>query len=132
MWRLGHNRSAISSQWATNKDSGDTRRAARRACRDLRSFARIFPIGKPRARLWQGRLAQLSGRTEWAQAAWRAGLALAERLGMPFEAALAHSELSQHAAGEPLRHWHLEQAQTLPYKLGVADDPTRSPNPLTR
>jgi len=95
------------SLWATNNDSGGTRRAARHACRDLRSFARIFPIGKPRARLWQGRLAQLSGRTEWAQAAWRAGLASAERLGMPFEAALAHSELSRHGAGEPQRQWHL-------------------------
>jgi eukaryotic-like serine/threonine-protein kinase len=76
------------SLWET-KDSSDTSRAARRACRDLRSFARIFPIGKPRARLWQGHLAQLSGRTESAQAAWRAGFASAERLGMPFEAALA-------------------------------------------
>ena len=120
------------SQWTANKDSSNTSRVARHACRDLGSFARIFPIGKPRARLWQGRLAQLSGRKEWAQAAWRAGLASAERLGMPFEAALTHSELSRHAAGEPLRQWHLEQAQTLLHKLGVADDPTRSPNPLTR
>jgi class 3 adenylate cyclase/tetratricopeptide (TPR) repeat protein len=112
------------SLWET-KDSGDMRRVARHACRDLRSFARIFPIGKPRARLWQGRLAQLSGRTEWAQAAWRAGLASAERLGMPFEAALAHAELSRHGAGEPQRQWHLEQAQTLLHKLGVAEDPTR-------
>jgi len=100
---------------------------ARHACRDLRSFGRIFPIGKPRARLWQGRLARLSGRTEWAQAAWRAGLASAERLGMPFEAALAHSELSRHGAGEPQRQWHLEQAQFLLQKLDIADDPTRSP-----
>jgi tetratricopeptide (TPR) repeat protein len=120
------------SQWETNNDASDTSRAARRACRNLRSFARIFPIGKPRARLWQGRLAQLSGRTEWAQAAWRAGLASAERLGMPFEAALAHAELSRHGAGEPQRQWHLEQAQTLLHKLGIADDPTRSPDPPAR
>jgi tetratricopeptide (TPR) repeat protein len=119
------------SLWETNNDSSDTGRAARHACQDLRSFARIFPIGKPRARLWQGRLAQLSGRTKWAQAAWRAGLAAAERLGMPFEAALAHAELSRHAAAEPQRQWHLEQAQTLLHELGVADDPTRSPDPPT-
>src|SRR4029450_8642688 len=87
------------SQWETNKDSGDTSRAARHACRNLRSFARIFPIGKPRARLWQGRLAQLSGRTEWAQAAWRAGLASAERLGMAFEAALGHAERGRGGGG---------------------------------
>jgi hypothetical protein len=50
---------------------------------------------------------------------------------MPFEAALAHSELGRHAADEPQRQWHLEQAQTLLHKLGVADDPTRSPDPPT-
>jgi class 3 adenylate cyclase len=117
------------SLWETNNDSSDTSRVARHACRDLRRFARIFPIGKPRARLWQGRLAHLSGRREWAQAAWRASLAAAERLGMPFEAALAHSELSRHGAGEPQRQWHLEQAQLLLQKLDIADDPTRSPDP---
>jgi hypothetical protein len=68
-------------------------------------------------RLWQGRLAQLSGRGEWAQAAWRAGLASAERLGLPFEAALAHAELGRHAAGTPQGHRHLEQAQTLMREL---------------
>ena len=114
--------------WEAGQDSGDTRRAARRGCRDLRRFARIFPIGKPRARLWQGCLAHLSGRAEWAQAAWRAGLASAERLGMPFEAALTHSQLSRHAGGEPQRQWHLEQAEALLQELGIADDSTRSPD----
>ena len=113
------------SLWEAGQDSSDTSRAARRACRDLRGFARIFPIGKPRARLWQGRLAQLSGRGEWAQAAWRAGLASAERLGMPFDAALAHAELGRHAAGTPQGHRHLEQAQTLMRELELpASQPT--------
>jgi eukaryotic-like serine/threonine-protein kinase len=114
--------------WEAGQDSGHTRRAARRGCRDLRSFARIFPIGKPRARLWQGCLAHLSGRAEWAQAAWRAGLASAERLGMPFEAALAHAELSRRAASEPQRRRHLEQAQALRQELGITDKSTRSPD----
>jgi class 3 adenylate cyclase/tetratricopeptide (TPR) repeat protein len=46
--------------WETGHDTTDTRRAARQACRALRRFARVFPIGQPRARLWQGRLDQLS------------------------------------------------------------------------
>jgi hypothetical protein len=48
---------------------------------------------------------------------------------MPFEAALAHSELGRHAAGEPQGQWHLEQAQTLLQELGIAHDSTRSPGP---
>jgi tetratricopeptide (TPR) repeat protein len=112
--------------WENGQDSRDASRAARQACRDLRSFARIFPIGKPRARLWQGRLAHLSGQTERAQAAWRAGLAAAERLGMPFEAALAHAELGRHAAGTPQGDRHLEQAQMLLRQLEL---PTSRPPP---
>jgi class 3 adenylate cyclase/tetratricopeptide (TPR) repeat protein len=117
------------SLWETGQGSSDTRRAALQACRALRGFARVFRIGKPRARLWQGRLAQLRGRASRAQAAWRASLAAAERLGMPFEAALAHFELGWHAASEPRRQWHLGQAQTLLDELGIADDSTRSPDP---
>jgi eukaryotic-like serine/threonine-protein kinase len=112
------------SLWETGQGSSDTRRAARQACRALRGFARVFRIGKPRARLWQGRLAQLRGRASRAQAAWRASLAAAERLGMPFEAALAHLELGWHAASEPRRQWHLGQAQMLLDELGLADDST--------
>ena len=107
------------SLWETGQDSSGTRRAARRACRALRGFARVFPIGQPRARLYQGRLAELSGRPRRAQAAWRASLAAAERLGMPFEAALAHGELGRHATGTPRGHSHLEQAQALRRELDL-------------
>jgi class 3 adenylate cyclase len=117
------------SLWETGQDSSDTRRAARQACRALRRFARVFPIGKARARLYQGRLAQLSGQAERARAAWRASLAAAERLGMPFEAALAHSELGRHAVGELQGQWHLEQAETLLQELGIASDSIRKPDP---
>src|SRR5512132_595931 len=58
------------SLWEAGQDSSDTSRAARQACRDLRGFARLFPIGKPRARVWQGRLAPLSVRAARAQGAW--------------------------------------------------------------
>jgi eukaryotic-like serine/threonine-protein kinase len=115
--------------WEAGQDSSDTSRPARRACRDLRGFARIFPIGKPRARLWQGRLAHLSGQTERAQAAWRTGLAAAERLGMPFEAALAHAELGRHAAGTPQGDRHLEQAQTLLRQLELPSSQLPPNNP---
>jgi class 3 adenylate cyclase/tetratricopeptide (TPR) repeat protein len=116
--------------WEAGQDSRDTSRAARQACRDLRGFARIFPIGKPRARLWQGRLVHLSGRTQRAQAAWRASLAAADRLGMPFEAALAHAELGRHAAGTPQGHRHLAQAQALLRELDLPSTQPTAPTAL--
>jgi tetratricopeptide (TPR) repeat protein len=96
---------------------------ARRACAALRRFARIFPIGTPSAWLLTGRLLALSGHRGRARAAWRASLAAAERLAMPFDAALAHQELGRVARGEQRRAWHLQQAQALLEKLGVAHDP---------
>jgi tetratricopeptide (TPR) repeat protein len=114
-------------QWEAGDQSGATRRAAQQACSALRRYAHSFPVGEPRARLSSGRLLYLSGRPRWARAAWRASLSAAERLGMPFEAALAHSELGRHSAGEARRQ-HLERAQTLLHELGIADDSARRPN----
>jgi tetratricopeptide (TPR) repeat protein len=105
--------------WEAGDRSTATRRAARQACSALRTFARVFPIGEPRAQLWTGRLHHLSGRSRQAQRAWRASFSAAQRLGMPFEAALAHIELGRPADGQPQRQWHLQQAQTLLQELGV-------------
>jgi class 3 adenylate cyclase/tetratricopeptide (TPR) repeat protein len=44
------------SLWENGQDSREVRQAAQRACLALRRFARVFPIGEPRARLWSGRL----------------------------------------------------------------------------
>jgi hypothetical protein len=52
--------------------------------------------GSPRSTFTDGRPA-----TNRARAAWRASLSAAQRLGMPFEAALAHAELGRHAPSEP-------------------------------
>jgi tetratricopeptide (TPR) repeat protein len=69
---------------------------AGQACQALRLYARAFPIGQPRAWLWQGLYEWLSGRPGRAKAAWRKSLAAAERLAMPYEQALALSELGRH------------------------------------
>ena len=110
-------------QWEAGDRSLPTRRAARKACSALRTFARVFPIGEPRAQLWTGRLQYLSGRPDRAQRAWRASLSAAQRLGMPFEVALAHFELGRGANGQPQQQWHLGRAQTLLHELGVAYAP---------
>jgi hypothetical protein len=106
-----------------------TKQAARQACAALRRFARIYPIGRPRARLLGGRLRHLAGRRRRARAAWRASLSAAQRLGMPFDTALAHAELGRYATSEPQRLWHLERARTLLDELGISDDSVRPRTP---
>jgi class 3 adenylate cyclase/tetratricopeptide (TPR) repeat protein len=109
------------SRWEAGDDTADTRRDARQACRALRRFARVFPIGEPRARLWQGLHAHLCGRPERARALWRASLAAAERLGMPFEAALTHWELGRHHSDPLQRQQHIAAARALLRELEVAE-----------
>ena len=109
---------------AAGDGSPATKQAARQACAALHTFARIFPIGKPRDLLLHGRLLHLSGRPRRARAAWRASLSTAQRLGMPLDAALGHTQLGLSAMGTPQGQWHLEQARTLQHQLGVPDDGT--------
>jgi class 3 adenylate cyclase/tetratricopeptide (TPR) repeat protein len=111
--------------WEAGDRSSATKQAAQKACSALRRYAHSFPVGEPRARLLKGRLLYLAGRQRRARAAWRASLAAAERLGMPFEAALAHSALGRHAADEAQSRQHLEHAQTLLRELGLPHEPTR-------
>jgi tetratricopeptide (TPR) repeat protein len=114
-------------QWEAGDRSRATKQAAQKACSALRKYAHIFPVGEPRARLLSGRLLYLSGRQRRARAAWRASLSVAERLSMPFEAALAHSALGRHAADEAQSRQHLERAQTLLRELGLPHEPARGP-----
>lgn len=94
---------------------------ARRACQSLRGYARVFPIGQPRAALWQGNFEWLSGRQRAARQWWQKGLAAATRLDMPFDAGLAHFELARHLpAGHPDRAGQLRQANEIFEEIGAA------------
>jgi hypothetical protein len=116
-------------RWEVGDRSPATRLAARQACAALRRFARVFPIGRPRARLLQGRLLHLSGYPGRARAAWRASLAAAERLRMPLDTALAHGQLGRHAAPGPQGRRHLDLARALLDGMGITDDPTGGRHP---
>jgi hypothetical protein len=96
------------------------RGAARRAVKALHQFAGVFPIGAPRAWFWQGRYEWLAGNPGKARQAWRKALAHAEKLMMPYAAALAHLELGRHAETE--RAQHLDRAHGLLAQLGVDGD----------
>jgi hypothetical protein len=104
---------------------------ARRACKALFSYARVFPIGRPRAYLWQGLFEWLSGRPTQAHQLWRKSLAAAERLDMPYAQGLAHFEIGRHLPpDDPNRSKHLTQACRLFIQLGAAYDLQRAQEAL--
>jgi class 3 adenylate cyclase/tetratricopeptide (TPR) repeat protein len=84
----------------------------------LGRYARVFPIGRPRALLHRGLADWTAGRVGPARRRWRAALAAAERLGMRYEQALALDVLGRH--GEPARRpAHRERADALLGRLGL-------------
>jgi tetratricopeptide (TPR) repeat protein len=94
---------------------------SREACANLHQYARVFPIGQPRAWLWQGVYEWLSGHSRKAQQAWRKSLAAAQRLAMPYEQGLAHYEIGRHATAKE-RCKHLAQACNIFAQVGATYD----------
>jgi hypothetical protein len=98
---------------------------SKQACRYLRKYAHVFPIGQPSSRLWQGLCDWLSGKQGKAWTSWRKSLASAERLGMPYELGLAHYEMGRHSSGENHKK-HLSQACEIFTRLGAKYDLERA------
>jgi tetratricopeptide (TPR) repeat protein len=107
-------------------------RAAEKACRRLEKAVRSFRYGRASARLYRGCYEWLDGRPREAQRAWAEALAVARRLGFPYEEGLAHYEIGRHleegevAADGLGRREHLERAAEIfarleiPYELSLA------------
>lgn len=101
--------------------------AAREACRALHRYARVFPIGQPRAHLWQGVFEWLSGRPRVAGEQWSKGLKAAKRLGMPYAEGLLHLEIARHLpASDTMRAEHLTQATRIFERITAAYDLKRA------
>jgi class 3 adenylate cyclase len=97
----------------------DLGRKANEACRNLRGFAKVFRIGRPRALLLTGRELEISGDPQAALRATNKSLACALRLGMPYEEALGRRQLAKLLpAADPRRSHELKQAFTLFSRLG--------------
>ena len=95
-------------------------RPARQACAALRQYARAIPIAQPRAWLWQGLRAHLSGHHRRALKAWDKSLAAAERLAMPCEQGRAHYQIGRHLpAAHPSRLAHLTRAGEIFADIGA-------------
>ncbi|WP_434384659.1 serine/threonine-protein kinase [Melittangium boletus] len=90
---------------------------AREVCARLSAFAQRFPLARPMALRFEGRLAGLSGATWRARRAMRRGVKLAQAQGMPYDEALAWWELGRLASGAE-RHACLTRAQEGFIRLG--------------
>jgi hypothetical protein len=80
--------------WAAHDDATSAA-AARRACRTLRRFARLYPIAAPAAVRAAARRAWRRGRVPRARRAWLRSARLAAELRMPFDEAGARLDLAR-------------------------------------
>jgi hypothetical protein len=97
------------------------RAPARRAIKALNQFARPFPIGESRARLWRGVFEWLDGRPSAARQAWQKSLDVAQKMAMPYDEALAHFEIGRRVRGEE-RKTYLTRALIIFERLDATYD----------
>jgi class 3 adenylate cyclase/tetratricopeptide (TPR) repeat protein len=115
-------------QRAAGEHVGDDLRArVRQACRVIRRYAHLYPVGQPRAWLWNGLLAWLEGNPGAARRAWSKSLAQAQRLVMPYEEGLAHYEIARHLnPDDSARQPHVTRACEIFAELNAAFDLERA------
>jgi class 3 adenylate cyclase len=108
-------------------DAGRAARSPRDAMSDLRRFSFFFPIGLPSAHLWAGRCLLHENRYRRAERAFTLSTRHAERLGMPYDAALAYLERGQAPHVPPAeRREHLERAAGILASLHAEGDLSRA------
>ncbi|HEV7990708.1 MAG TPA: AAA family ATPase [Gemmatimonadaceae bacterium] len=92
---------------------------ARRAVKNFRKGAKLFPGARAPYLLIEGLSRQLQGRHAAARAAWRECILVAERAGMPYEHAMATYELGRHAEDAAERASRLHNAREAFETLGM-------------
>ena len=95
------------------------RTAAQKACKAMKKFAGVFPLGQPRLKLYLGWFEWLDGKPEKARIHWDAALAEAERLRMPYEQGRALLYLGQHILHGQEKAKALTRSLELFNKMGV-------------
>jgi tetratricopeptide (TPR) repeat protein len=98
LWGIAGCCEAFLALWEARHPSrpvDEWRRAASEAAFMMRRFAWMVPMAGPRAALYRGRVASLSGRAKRAARLWKSGLALAERFLMPYDRALLEMAIGQ-------------------------------------
>lgn len=94
-------------------------------------YAKVFPIAQPGYSVWWGLYLWLTNKQKKAWKVWKEGLALAERLGMPYERGMFHYEMGRHSAG-PDREHHLKMAQKIFSRMGTTHNLTCTEAELDR
>ena len=90
---------------ATKQRRAVLERAAYRACYVLAKTTIFFPIARPRAWLYIGRLAWHANQLRLAYDCWRRSVAQAQHLGMAFDEGLAYAELGIYSIGTERRRY---------------------------
>ena len=104
LWERGRVRSAASAKAATE-----------RAVKKLIGYSKVFPIGRPAALRYSGRLKDQDGDQSGARSDWDKALQAAQTLRMPFEEALTTLNLGR-LDGDSER---LQHARDLFERLGA-------------
>jgi hypothetical protein len=84
------------ARWEAGETGGDGRGRALVALARLKRYASVFPIGRPRAALLDGRRRWLTNDHAGAFRSWAEALDHATKLSMRFEQGLAHLEIGRH------------------------------------
>ena len=101
------------------------------ACGMLTSYARLFPVARPAAYLYQGLNDWLGGRQARARQAWHLGLESALHQGAAFEQARLHYQIGRHLPErDPARDAHLERSYALLAELGLPSQALGIPGQL--
>jgi len=100
--------------------------AVRDSMKRLRSFCRVFPIGRPLLHLRQGEFEWIKGHGAAAIKHCELALKAARNLKSEYYQALAHRDLAIYLnADNPDRNGHLREAESIFVKLGAARDLAR-------
>ncbi|MGB0385678.1 MAG: tetratricopeptide repeat protein, partial [Ardenticatenaceae bacterium] len=120
---------AISS--GSHAQAKELKSKSQQACQALSNYASYFPIGQPRAWLYQGICHWLQGQRWRARRAWGKSFDHARKVDMPYEEALAHYQIGRLLpVDDAKRQEHLTQAVELFGRLDAAYDLARAEEAL--
>jgi hypothetical protein len=91
----------------------------RRALRNFRKGAKVFPGARPPFLLVQGLAFARAGKIGRARTAWHRCIQLADASPMPYESAMAHYELARHAQDVDEQTRHLDIARSTFERIGL-------------
>jgi tetratricopeptide (TPR) repeat protein len=107
--------------WGARPRDEELRRLAKKACDQLRRYARVLPIGRPRSGVWSGQYAWTRGHSAKARRIWHRSLVQARELSMAYDEGLAQYSLGRSLAkGHPDRVSHLDSASAIFARLKAA------------